>query len=42
MKDNDAIDDKILAVAANDMSVSHINDIDQLPKHFFKRTASFF
>jgi inorganic pyrophosphatase len=42
MKDNDAIDDKILAVAANDMSVSHINDIDQLPKHFLKELRHFF
>ncbi|MBL7926535.1 MAG: inorganic diphosphatase [Bacteroidia bacterium] len=42
MKDNDAIDDKILAVAANDMSVAHVNDIDDLPKHFLKELRHFF
>ena len=42
MLDNDEKDDKIIAVAANDMSVSHIQDISELPNHFFKELRNFF
>ena len=36
------MDDKIIAVASEDMSVNHINDISQLPGHFFKELKNFF
>lgn len=42
MLDNGEADDKIIAVAANDMSVNHINDISELPPHSIKETRSFF
>jgi inorganic pyrophosphatase len=42
MIDNGEMDDKILAVATNDMSVNHINDISELPDHFFKELKNFF
>lgn len=42
MLDGGELDDKIIAVAANDMSVSHINDISELPEHFFKELRNFF
>jgi len=42
MIDNDELDDKIIAVAEHDMSVSHINDISELPKHFFRELKNFF
>lgn len=42
MKDGGELDDKIIAVAENDMSVNHINDISELPKHFFKELRNFF
>jgi inorganic pyrophosphatase len=42
MIDNGELDDKIIAVAENDMSVSHINDISELPEHFFKELKNFF
>ncbi|MGB0885600.1 MAG: inorganic diphosphatase [Chitinophagales bacterium] len=42
MKDGGELDDKIIAVAENDMSVNHINDISELPKHFFKEIRNFF
>ena len=42
MIDNKELDDKIIAVAVNDMSVSHINDISELPKHFIKELKNFF
>ena len=42
MVDNGEADDKIIAVAADDMSVNHINDIDQLPPHFIKEMRQFF
>ena len=42
MIDGGEIDDKIIAVASNDMSVNHINDISELPKHFFKELKNFF
>ncbi|MEZ4886380.1 MAG: inorganic diphosphatase [Chitinophagales bacterium] len=42
MLDGGELDDKIIAVAENDMSVSHINDISELPTHFFKELRNFF
>jgi len=42
MVDNGEADDKIIAVAADDMSVNHISDIDQLPPHFIKEMRQFF
>lgn len=42
MIDNGELDDKIIAVAENDMSVSHINDISELPEHFIKELKNFF
>jgi len=35
-------DDKIIAVANHDMSVNHINNIEELPKHFFAEVRQFF
>ena len=34
-------DDKIIAVAEGDMSVSHINDISELPAHFIRELETF-
>lgn len=42
MIDNGELDDKIIAVAEHDMSVSHIKDISELPDHFFKELKNFF
>lgn len=42
MLDGGELDDKIIAVAQNDMSVSHIDDISELPDHFFKELRNFF
>ncbi len=42
MLDGGEMDDKIIAVAANDMSVSHIQDISELPDHAIKELRSFF
>ena len=42
MLDNGEADDKIIAVAAGDPSVSHINDISELPSHFISELRSFF
>jgi inorganic pyrophosphatase len=42
MIDNNEGDDKILAVAADDMSVSHIHNIDMLPPHFISEMRHFF
>ncbi len=42
MLDGGELDDKIIAVAENDMSVNHMNDISELPEHFFKELRSFF
>lgn len=42
MMDEGAHDDKIIAVAEHDMSVSHIIDISELPEHFFKELKNFF
>jgi inorganic pyrophosphatase len=42
MIDGGEADDKIIAVAANDMSVNHINDISELPPHFTAEMRHFF
>ncbi len=42
MIDNEQADDKIIAVAKDDISVSHIEDIDQLPPHTTKEIQRFF
>jgi inorganic pyrophosphatase len=42
MIDGGEADDKIIAVAAQDMSVNHMNNIEELPKHFFKELRQFF
>lgn len=42
MIDNGEKDDKIIAVAENDMSVSHISDISELPAHSIKELRNFF
>lgn len=42
MMDGTEKDDKIIAVAANDMSVSHFSDISELPDHFSLEIQSFF
>jgi inorganic pyrophosphatase len=42
MIDQGEADDKIIAVAANDPSVNHFNDIEELPKHFFNELRHFF
>lgn len=42
MLDGGEMDDKIIAVAANDMSVAHINDISELPEYWKKEMRNFF
>jgi inorganic pyrophosphatase len=42
MVDNGEQDDKIIAVAKNDMSVNYINDISELPPHQMKEIVRFF
>ena len=42
MMDDGERDDKIIAVAENDMSVNYIDDISELPSHFFKELKNFF
>lgn len=42
MLDNGEADDKIISVAVGDPSVSHINDISELPLHFISEMRSFF
>jgi len=42
MLDNNEADDKIIAVAADDPSVNHINDINELPLHFVSELRNFF
>lgn len=42
MVDNGEPDDKIIAVAHNDMSVSHLNNIDELAPHSYKELKNFF
>ena len=36
------MDDKIIAVAENDMSVNHIDDVSELPPHFLRELKNFF
>ncbi|ATL48518.1 inorganic pyrophosphatase [Chitinophaga caeni] len=42
MIDGGEADDKIIAVAAHDMSVNYINDISELPPHFINEMRHFF
>ncbi|MGV3641056.1 MAG: inorganic diphosphatase [Adhaeribacter sp.] len=42
MIDNDEEDDKIIAVAKNDMSVNYINDLNELPPHTLIEIRRFF
>lgn len=42
MLDSGEADDKIIAVAAHDISVNHINEINELPPHFIVEMKSFF
>lgn len=42
MLDNGEADDKIIGVAAGDPSVSHYNDIEELPQHTLSEVRSFF
>lgn len=42
MIDQGDADDKIIAVAANDPSINYINNIEELPKHFFSELRHFF
>ncbi|NNV54014.1 inorganic diphosphatase [Limnovirga soli] len=42
MIDGGDADDKIIAVAAHDQSINYINNIEELPKHFFNELRHFF
>jgi len=42
MVDGDEKDDKIIAVAKHDMSVNHIDNVSELPRHFFRELRNFF
>jgi inorganic pyrophosphatase len=42
MLDQNEADDKIIAVASQDMSVNHITDITELPSHFISEMKHFF
>lgn len=42
MIDGGEADDKIIAVSPDDMSVSHIEDIEELPKHALRELKAFF
>ncbi len=42
MMDQNEVDDKIIAVAKNDMSVNYINDINELPPHTVVELKRFF
>lgn len=42
MLDNGEADDKIISVAEGDPSVSHIEDISELPEHFISELRNFF
>lgn len=42
MLDQGEGDDKIIAVANNDMSVSHYTDIKELPEHLLQQVHRFF
>ena len=42
MIDQGQEDDKIIAVAKNDMSVAHYNDISEIPQHLLQQVHRFF
>jgi len=42
MIDNNEADDKIIAVCADDVSVNHVNDIQELPPYFHYELKHFF
>ncbi|MGN6492128.1 MAG: inorganic diphosphatase [Agriterribacter sp.] len=42
MIDSGAADDNIIAVANNDPGVNYINNIEEMPKHFFSELRQFF
>ncbi len=42
MIDNNEGDDKIIAVCADDVSVNHINSMDELPAYFHSELKNFF
>lgn len=42
MLDNGEADDKIIAVAAHDVSVNHIRSMEELPPHFTQELRHFF
>ena len=42
MIDGGEADDKIIAVSPDDKSVSHINDISELPEHLLRELKAFF
>jgi inorganic pyrophosphatase len=42
MIDSGEGDDKIIAIAEDDISVSHIADVSQIPEHFFSELRHFF
>jgi inorganic pyrophosphatase len=42
MIDTGEMDDKIIAVAANDPGVNHITSISEIPRHFFDELKHFF
>lgn len=42
MLDQGELDDKIIAVAENDMAVNHMNEIEDLPDYFFNELRNFF
>jgi inorganic pyrophosphatase len=42
MLDSGEADDKIIAVAAKDISVNYINDVTELPMHFRRELRNFF
>ena len=42
MLDQGEADDKIIAVAKSDMSVSHINEFEELPQHIVTQIHRFF
>lgn len=42
MLDQGEADDKIIAVAANDVSINYINDIHEVPEHYMREVRSFF
>jgi len=42
MTDGGEKDDKIIAVAADDITVNHINELKELPPHLLKEVENFF